>query len=621
MKSSEHAIPNDNEKSYKALFEQAGDAIFRGDNIGNFVQVNSAACKLTGFSEMELLQMNMKDIFEPMQLNEKPLRYDKLNNNKSIITERNIITKSGSPVPVEMNSKKIDDTYYLSLIRDISYRKKIEKKLKYNEEKFRKLFAAAPDGILLLDEKGIIIDCNRAYCNLLVCKKEEIINTHVSKSICDDDKYLFIEKYPDLIISGKTEVELSLKRKDNNIICTRRSASALFDEDDKYTGAIVHTHDITEQKKARKEVEEREARLNAIFNAADNVSFILTTIGGKDSKIVEFSPGSEKIFGYKKDEILNQPISLLHTTESLIDFSSNLDKMKEGKEGFKGQSVMVKKSGDKITVIHTAYPILDNNGVLSQILAVTIDITEQKSLEAQLRHSQKMEAIGLMASGIAHNFNNILQAIVGYTSFAKEGLNTNDQRFKDIDQIDQHVKRAANHTKELLAVGKDQYMHKDNVSLIDIILPITDLIKRKSYNSINIVFNPKQTIPKIYADEKQIDQVIRNIILNAKDAMPDGGTITISLEEVKLDSTFCNENTWAKPGKFVLVSISDTGYGMDSDILSRIFEPYFTTKEMDKGTGLGLSTTFGIISQHKGLINVVSMVNIGSTFDTYLPIK
>ena len=103
--------------------------------------------------------------------------------------------------------------------------------------------------------------------------------------------------------------------------------------------------------------------------------------------------------------------------------------------------------------------------------------------------------------------------------------------------------------------------------------------------------------------------------------MPDGGTITISLEEVKLDSTFCNENTWAKPGKYVLVSISDTGHGMDSGTLSRIFEPYFTTKEMDKGTGLGLSTTFGIISQHKGLINVVSMVNIGSTFDTYLPIK
>jgi len=612
---------NITEKLYKSLFEQAGDAIFRGDSNGTFLQVNSAACKLTGYSEAELLSMNMKNIFASTQLENKPLRYDKLNENKSIITERNIRTKSGDTIPVEMNSKKVDSSSYLSIMRNISYRKKIKKNLKENEEKFRKLFSDAPDGILLLNKEGIIIDCNQAYCDLLKYDKEEIINTHVSNSICDDHKAMFIDKYPNLIITGKAESEVCLKTKNNETICTRRSASAIYRENGIYNGAIVHTHNITDQKKARNEIEKRETRLNAIFNAADNVSFILTTVNGKNSIIIEFSPGSEKIFNYKKEEIIGKPISLLHTSESIIKFSSYMDKLKQGKEGFKGQSTMIKKSGDTINVLHTAYPILDSSGQLEQILAVTIDITEQKKLESQLRHSQKMEAIGLMASGVAHNFNNILQAIVGYTSFAKDGLAETSQRYKDIDQINQHVKRAAAYTKELLAVGKEQYMNKQDVNLVEIIIPIIELIKRTSNNRISIVFNPKKNISTIYADEKQIDQVIRNIIINAKDAMPMGGTISITSKIIIIDSNFCNENTWAKSGKYIKLSISDTGHGMAQEVLSRIFEPYFTTKEMDKGTGLGLSTTFGIISQHNGLLNVTSEVNVGSTFDIYLPIK
>jgi len=611
---------SDSDKPYKSLFEQAGDAIFRGNFNGSFIQVNSAACKLTGFSNEELLLMNMKDLFTKDQFIKKPLRYDLLNESSSIITERNILTKTGESIPVEMNSKKVDNSSYLSIMRNISYRKTIEKNLKDNEEKFRKLFSAAPDGILLLDKKGNIVDCNQAYCDLLKYDKKDIINTHVSHSICKNDKDLFIEKYPNLIITGKAEGEICLKTKYAKTICTWRSAAALFDENGTYNGAIVHTHDITDQKKARNKIEEREARLNAIFNAADSVSFILTTAHGENSIVTEFSPGSEKMFGYTKEEMLGKPISLLHTIDSLINFSNYLKKLKKGKEGFKGQSIMVKKSGDKINVIHTAYPILDSSGKLSKILAVTIDITEQKKLEDQLRHSHKMEAIGLMASGMAHNFNNILQAIVGYISFAKEGLEETSQRYRDIDQINQHVNRAAAHTKELLAVGKEQFMSKHYINLVNTITPIIELVTRTTGTSITFVFNPKKIIPKIHADEKQIDQVIRNIIINAKDAMPTGGTITISTKKVILDYNFCKENTWAKLGKYIKLSIADTGQGMSQEVLSRIFEPYFTTKEMDIGTGLGLSTTFGIISQHNGLINVTSEVNIGSTFDIYLPL-
>lgn len=609
----------ENDKTYKALFEQAGDAIFKGDSKGNFMQVNSAACKLTGFSQKELLSMNMKNIFEKQQLDSKPLRYDKLNDSVSIITERNILTKSGKYIPVEMNSKRIDSSSYLSIMRDLSYRKKIEKDIKENEEKFRKLFSAAPNGIILVNKDGLILDCNDAYCKLLNSSKNEILNTHVVESISENDKSVFVDRYPLLISSGKAEGEISLKTKDGNNICTWRSATAFYNEDGSFNGAIVHTHDITEKNRAQNEIKAREARLNAIFNAADNVSFILTTTEGVDSKIIEFSRGSESIFGYSRDEIIGQSISILHTSDSIKNFPNYLDKMKKGGEGFKGQSIMVKKSGATFTALHTAYPIFDDKNKLSQILAVTIDITERKELETQLRHSQKMEAIGLMASGIAHNFNNILQAIIGYVDFAKEGLQITDQRFKDIDQINQHVKRATILTKDLLAVGKERYMSKNNVNLVDIIIPIIELEIRKTNNKINVTFDANQKAPIIQADEKQIDQVIRNIFINAIDALPVGGDIDILLKQVLIDDDFCTKNAWAKKGMYLLLSISDTGIGMDQETQGRIFEPYFTTKKFDKGTGLGLSSAFGIVLQHNGILHVISNPGKGSTFEIYLP--
>jgi len=865
-----------NEYSHKILIEQAGDAIFTGNIQGDFIQVNSAASKLTGFSKKELLSMNMKDVFSKPQLDIKPLQYNALNRGEPVINEREIFTKEGNFVPVEMNSKKIDENSYLSIIRDLSERKKIEKDLKdreeklkniiehtsnmffmqtsdskftyispqskqfldcepekiidkqisfitdnpvnkigkeitqkaiqtgkkqppfeleligkkgkkiwvevheapvirkgkvtgivgalvditnwkeaysalvVNEKKFKKLFSEAPDGILLINAKGIITDCNKAYCNLLETNDDEIINSHIKDSIYDLEKASFKERFSTLIKTGKIAGEISLKTKQNKIIKVSLSASALYNDSNEFIGAIVHTHDITEQTKIQDEINKREARLSAIFKAADNVSFILSTIEGEESKILEFSPGSEKLFGYTKNEVIGKPVKILHTRDMVNNFSKYLDKMKKSEEGFKGQTTMITKTGRKLSVLHTAYPVFDNKGKLSQALGVTLDIskvleieetlkkreeqlttlinsspdficfkdgdgkwqlandtdiklfqlegvdyfdktdaelapyskfyeeafskhidsdeiawkkgimskdeeiiqtpdgnskvfdvikiplfhpngdrkaivilgrdiTERKQMETQLRQSHKMEAIGLLASGIAHNFNNILQAIVGYIDFAKEGLKETEQRYKDIHQIGKLVKRATQLTKNLLAVGKEQFMEKRDVDLNDIIVPIVELTNRATRNNIIVKFHRQENIPPVYVDGSQIDQVIMNIFINARDAMPSGGIITVNTQNVEINKTFCSKNTWAKPGNYILIKISDTGHGMDSDTKRRIFEPYFTTKGIDKGTGLGLSTAFGIISQHNGLLNVISEKDKGSTFEIYLP--
>ena len=383
-----------------------------------------------------------------------------------------------------------------------------------------------------------------------------------------------------------------------------------------------------ENRKAQDEIKSREASLSAIFKAADNVSFILSSAVGEDSIILEFSHGAENIFGYTKDEIIGKPVKILHTPGTIENFSDYLDKMKEGEEGFKGQITMVKKSGEEFPALHTAYPVFDNDGNLANALGVTIDISKVieientlKDRESQLLYSQKMEAIGLMASGIAHNFNNILQVVVGYIDFAKEGLLETDQRYKDIEQINLHIKRATTLTKSLLAVGKEQYMKKNDIEINDIMKPIVDILERTTKNNIKVKFVPQEDLPTIVADGGQIDQVIMNIFLNAKDAMPTGGIIEASTQYVLIDDDFCSNNAWAEVGEYILIRITDTGHGMDEDTKSRMFEPYFTTKDVTKGTGLGLSTAFGIISQHDGLLNVITEVNMGTTFEIYLPLN
>lgn len=383
-----------------------------------------------------------------------------------------------------------------------------------------------------------------------------------------------------------------------------------------------------ENLKAQDEIKAREASLSAIFKAADNVSFILSSAVGEDSIILEFSHGAENIFGYKKDEIIGKPVKILHTTDTIEKFSDYLDKMKKGEEGFKGQTMMIKKSGEEFPAFHTAYPVFDKDGNLANALGVTIDISKVieientlKDRETQLLHSQKMEAIGLMASGIAHNFNNILQVVVGYIDFAKEGLKETYQRYKDIEQINIHIKRATALTRGLLAVGKEQYMKKNDIDINDIMKPIVDITERTTESNININFFPQDNLPAIVADGSQIDQVIMNIFLNARDAMPNGGIIEASTQHVLIDKVFASNNTWAKEGEYILIRITDSGHGMDEDTKSRIFEPYFTTKDALVGTGLGLSTALGIISQHNGLLNVISEVGKGTTFEIYLPLK
>ncbi len=242
------------------------------------------------------------------------------------------------------------------------------------------------------------------------------------------------------------------------------------------------------------------------------------------------------------------------------------------------------------------------------------------SLEEQVRVAQKMEAVGLLAGGVAHDFNNLLQVIQGYTAMALDSGSTWPERKANLDQVKAAAERAAQLTQQLLAFGRQQTLQKSDLNLNQAISDLLKMLRRVIGEQIAVDFIPGHDLGNVYADRAQIDQVLLNLCVNARDAVSAGGRITLETENVLVNGAFRESHPWAKPGRYVLLTVTDNGVGMDRDTLSHVFEPFFTTKPKGKGTGLGLAVVYGVIKQHDGMIHVYSEPGKGTTFKIYLPI-
>ena len=277
------------------------------------------------------------------------------------------------------------------------------------------------------------------------------------------------------------------------------------------------------------------------------------------------------------------------------------------------------RAGGKPYVEVKSYPILDASGTVVSVIMTMNDVTEKKKLEDQLRQAQKMEAIGTLAGGVAHDFNNILTVITGYASMAKNRLRPGDPLQAMIDPILSSSERAAHLTQGLLAFSRKQIINPKPVDLNEIVSNIDKLLRRLIGEDIHFSTLLAEKSLITMADAGQIEQVLMNLATNARDAMPEGGALTIKIEEINLGADFVVAHGYGKPGKYALISVSDTGVGMDEKTREKIFDPFFTTKELGRGTGLGLAIVYGIVKQHEGAINVYSEPGKGTTFKIYLP--
>lgn len=390
-----------------------------------------------------------------------------------------------------------------------------------------------------------------------------------------------------------------------------------YGERDKEILTFVSQHIASAIDRKRKEeaLRESEARYRSLVQSAV-YGIYRSSI---EDRFLEVNPALVSMLGYDSaDELLK--VSL--TRDLYVDPEQRMRLISEYERSRPVQNVEVRwrrKDGKPITVRLSGRAISDGQGEVKEFEMIAEDVTERRLLEDQLRHSQKMEAIGRLAGGIAHDFNNLLTVIKGYSELVLEELEVADPLRCEVEEVQKAADRAASLTRQLLAFSRQQVLAPRVLDLNQVIRNMDRLLHRLLGDDIDLTINLDPNLGRAKTDPGQIEQVVMNLAVNARDAMPKGGKLTIETVNLELDESYVREHVAVKPGPYVMIAVSDTGVGMTEEIRSRIFEPFFTTKEPGKGTGLGLSTVYGIVKQSDGYVWVYSEAGIGSTFKVYLP--
>ena len=396
-----------------------------------------------------------------------------------------------------------------------------------------------------------------------------------------------------------------------------------YDEDIRYadkdkeilTFVSQHIASAIDRKRKEEALRISEARYRSLVQSA--VYGIYRS--SADDRFLDVNPALVSMLGYGSAEELLK-VSL--TRDLYVDPEQRMRLIAEHEESRSAQNIEVRwrrKDGRPITVRLSGRSITNDDGQPTEFEMIAEDVTERRALEDQLRQSQKMEAIGRLAGGIAHDFNNLLTVIKGYSELMLEGLELADRLHPEVEEIKKAADRAASLTRQLLAFSRQQVLAPRVLDLNSVIQNMDRLLHRLVGEDTELTMRLESDLGHTKADPGQIEQVVMNLVVNARDAMPNGGQLTIETTNVEFDETYVSEHVAVRPGPYVMIAVSDTGIGMTEEVRGRIFEPFFTTKEAGKGTGLGLSTVYGIVKQSEGYVWVYSEPGIGTSFKIYLP--
>ena len=393
-------------------------------------------------------------------------------------------------------------------------------------------------------------------------------------------------------------------------------AEVTFDEAGKPTRMVGTVYDITERKRAEDALRKSEERFRRIFYDSQ-VGMTLTTA---DTRFVQVNKAFLNMLGYTEEELLGLSVSKIVHSDDWQDHLPVAEQVEKGElDFFEHEKRLLHKRGHEILCLTSVSIIRDNTGKILFSLGQYIDLTERRKLEEQFRQAQKMEAIGRLAGGVAHDFNNLLMVMRGYTELLLNRLKPNDPLRSNAEEIQKAADRATSLTRQLLAFSRKQMLQPRVLDFNTVAADMEKMLRRLIGEDIELVTALDSALGRVKADPGQIEQVVMNLAVNARDAMPQGGKLTLETSNVELTEAFARQHPEVTPGPYVLLAVSDTGCGMDAETQTRVFEPFFTTKEKGKGTGLGLSTVYGIIKQSGGYIWVHSEAGQGTTFEIYLP--
>jgi len=600
----------------QGITESTTDAIFVKDRDGRYVMVNPAAARFVGLTANEVVGKTDVEVFTH-------------DTGRFIMQKDREIVKTGETITLEEvgTAAGVRRTFLttkgpyrdahgqivgvLGIARDITDRKRAEEEFRQSQQRLRMHIENTPLAVVEWDLDFRVVSWNPSAEKIFGYSREEAVGRH-GEFIVPTQWHPQVEQVWQKLLKqeGGSRSTNNNVTKDGRIISCEWYNTPLVAENGRVLGVASLVHDVTERERA-------EAKFRGLLESAPD-SMVVTDQQGK---IVLVNAQTEKVFGYKREELLNREIEML-MPERFRDrhpahraaFASHPEVREMGK---RLELFGLRKDGTEFPIEVSLSPLETDQGTL--ISSGIRDTTERLALEERLRQSQKMEAVGRLAGGVAHDFNNLLTIILGYSQILADGLPAGTRLADSTAQIKSAGERAAGITRQLLAFSRKTVLSPRVINLNDIVLNLDSLLRRLIGEDIEVMTVPANDLGMAKADPGQIEQVIMNLALNSRDAMPQGGKLTLETSNATLDETYARGHQPVEPGQYVMLAVSDTGHGMAEETMGRIFEPFYTTKEVGKGTGLGLSMVYGIVKQSGGYIWVYSEPDQGTTFKIYLP--
>jgi PAS domain S-box-containing protein len=611
------------EEKFRSIVESSpmGIYLYRLELDGRlvFTGANPAADKILGVDNRQFIGKTIEEAFPPLAETEVPARY-------------RLVCEQGTPwrsEQIDYEDDQIRGAFEVHAFRtgpatmavlflDITDRKRVEEALRESEENYREIFNATSDAIFIHDaDTGAILDVNRAMLDMYGLTRDEALRLTPDEASLGKPPYSAAEVATQ--IRRATEIgpqifEWRARKKSGETFWAEVALrGTVIGGKDRVLAAV---RDITERKEVEEALQGSERRYRTLFESAGEGIFLT-----KDLTLVDCNPKAVEMFGRPRSELIGlTPVDLSPSkqpdgSDSMTKVEGLLERLGES-GGLTFEWTHQRLDGTTFDA-EVALSAL-NIGGERFMLAHVRDVTEQKRLEERLAQAQKMETVGQLAGGVAHDFNNLLAPILGYAELLLRDFEPDDPRRTELDEIRRAAERARTLTRQLLAFSRKQVLEMKALDLAEVVSDFRKMLSRTIREDIDIKIEAAPVGP-ILGDVHQIEQVVMNLALNARDSMSGPGTLTLEIAEVELDEGFLEGYPEAEPGRYVMLAATDTGTGMDDETLDRIFEPFFTTKEIGKGTGLGLATVYGIVKQHRGIVVARSRLGAGSRFEVYLP--
>ncbi len=615
----------ESEARLRTYLESASEGIVVVDRAGRIEYVNARTEEMFGYPRRQLLGESIETLL--------PERYHARHAERraEYITAPRVrpmgigmelvgLRSDGSEFPVEVGLSAVPDgSIQIAFVNDISARKRSETALRESEQRFRNLVEMTSDGVWETDECGNFTYVSPQVRGVLGREPAEMLGKTTFDFMAPEEAERVRPMYQQKVRAGAplNRIEQIMLRADGAEVVVENNGVPFFDAQGALRGYRGIARDITERRKGDQALRESEASLSRAQRMAHLGNWEENMVTGE----LRWSDEVFRIFNVSETSPLKREdfFAMVHPEDQAAVRAAVAEAMRTGRP-YNIDHRIVLADGAERHVREYAELVFDESGCCVRMVGTVQDITEYKRLEEQLRQSQRMEAVGRLAGGVAHDFNNLLTIISGYSELLLGQTGEDTPERKDLLEISKAAKRAAALTRQLLAFSRRQILQLRVINLNTVIADLDQMLRRLIGEDVELRLSLDPNLGMARADPTQIEQVIMNLAVNARDAMPQGGRLLIETCRAELDEFYAASHPDVQPGSYTVIAVSDTGTGIPSEILPHIFEPFFTTKARDKGTGLGLSTVYGIVKQSGGTIYVYSEPGHGTTFKIYFPL-